>query len=74
MSTSIKNNILTLQVQNPSYVDQELDFFNQWVMEKINCSNKSQEQCRNYNNCVTKSLKVTYIYRSNSQLAVNTDQ
>jgi hypothetical protein len=32
MSTSIKNNILTLQVQNPSYVDRELDLFNQWVM------------------------------------------
>ena len=62
MSTSIKNNILTLQVQNPSYVDRELDLFNRWVMEKINSSNKSQEQCRNYNNCVTKSLKATYIW------------
>jgi hypothetical protein len=43
MSTSIKNNILTLQVQNPSYVDQELDLFNRWVTEKINSSNRSQE-------------------------------
>jgi hypothetical protein len=34
MSTSIKNNILTLQVQNPSYVDRELDLFNWWVTEK----------------------------------------
>jgi hypothetical protein len=34
MSTSIKNNILTLQVQNPSYVDRELDLFNRWVTEK----------------------------------------
>jgi hypothetical protein len=61
MSTSIKNSTLTLQVQNPNYVDRELDFFNRWVMEKINSSNKSQEQCRNYSNCVAKSLKVTYI-------------
>jgi hypothetical protein len=61
MSTSIKNNILTLYVQNPSYVDQELDLFNWWVTEKINSSNKIQEQCHNYNNCVTKSLKVTYV-------------
>ena len=60
MSASIENNILTLQVQNPSYVDRELDLFNRWVTEKINSSNKSQEQCHNYNNCVTKSLKVMY--------------
>jgi hypothetical protein len=44
MSTSIKNNILTLQVQNTSYVDRELDLFNRWVTEKIKSSNKSQEQ------------------------------
>jgi hypothetical protein len=43
MSTSIKNNILTFQVENPSYVDRELDLFNWWVMEKINSSNKSEE-------------------------------
>jgi hypothetical protein len=61
MSTSIKNNILTLQVQNLSYVDRELDLFNRWVMEKINSSKKSQEQCHNYRNCVAKYLKVTYI-------------
>ena len=62
MSTSIKNNILTLQVQNLSYVDQELDLFNRWVTEKKkNNSKKSQEQCRNYRNYVAKSLKVTYI-------------
>jgi hypothetical protein len=61
MSTSIKNNILTLKVQNPSYVDRQLDLFNQWVTDKIKSSNKSQEQCRNYRNCVAKSLKVTYI-------------
>jgi hypothetical protein len=61
MSTSIKNNILTLQVQNLSYVDRELDLFNQWATEKINSSNKSQEQCHKYSNCVAKSLKVTYI-------------
>jgi hypothetical protein len=61
MSTSIKNNIPTLQVQNLSYVDQELDLFNWWVTEKINISNKSQEQCHNYRNCVAKSLKVGYI-------------
>ena len=61
MSTSIKNNILTLQVQNPSYVDQELDLLNWWVTEKINKSKKSQDQCQNYRNCVTKSLNVMYI-------------
>ena len=61
MSTSIKNNILTLQVQNPSYVDRELDLFNRWVTENINSSNKIQEQCHNYRNCVVKSLKVMYI-------------
>jgi hypothetical protein len=61
MSISIKKNILTLQVQNPSYVDRELDLFNQWVTEKINNSNKIQEQCRNYRNCVAKSPKVRYI-------------
>jgi hypothetical protein len=54
-------NILTLQVQNASYVDRELDLFNRWVMEKINSSNKSHEQCHNYNKCVAKSLKVKYI-------------
>jgi hypothetical protein len=43
MSTSIKYNILTLQVQNPNYVDRELDFFNQWEMGNINNSNKRQE-------------------------------
>jgi hypothetical protein len=61
MNTSIKNSILTLQVQNQSYVDRELDLFNRWVTKKINSSNKRQEQCRNYSNYVTKSLKVTYI-------------
>jgi hypothetical protein len=61
MSTSIKNNILTLQVQNLSYVDRELDLFNRWVTRNINISNKSQEKCHNYSNCVAKSLKVTYI-------------
>ena len=61
MSTSIKNNILTLQVQNLSYVDRELDLFNWWVTEKINISNKIQEQCHNYRNGVVESLKVTYI-------------
>jgi hypothetical protein len=61
MSTSIKNNILTLEVQNPSYVDRELDLFNRWVTEKINSSNKRKEKCHNYSNCVAKSLKVTYI-------------
>jgi hypothetical protein len=61
MSTSIKKNILTLQVQNLSYVDRELDLFNRWVTEKINRSNKTQEQCRKYSNSVAKSLKVRYI-------------
>jgi hypothetical protein len=61
MSTSIKNSILSLQVQNLNYVDRELDLFNWWVTEKINSSIESQKQCRNYRNYVAKSLKVTYI-------------
>ena len=62
MSTSIKNNILTLQVKNLSYVDQELDLSNRWVTEKITAQTKAKINVATIA-IVSQSLLKSRIYR-----------
>jgi hypothetical protein len=63
MSTSIKNNILTLQVQNLSYVDRELDLFNRWVTEKKKTTQKKSKNSVTTIEIVSQSLLKSRIYR-----------
>ena len=63
MSTSIKNNILTLQVQNPSYVDRELDLFNRWVTEKKQTAQTKAKNSVATIAIVSQSLLKSHIYR-----------